>query len=98
MQTVTLSVRVPKAEADRWGQLARDVGMDRATLFKQALRSGCASAFFELACASYRRGEITLSRAAELAGLSLREMLLRLPQTDLEIHYGVRDLEKDLEV
>jgi len=89
-------VRVPKAEADRWGQLARDVGMDRATLLKQALRSGCANALFERACASYRRGEVTLTRAAELAGLSLREMLLHLPQAGLEIHYSVRDLEKDL--
>ena len=67
-------MRVPKAEADRWGQLARDVGMDRATLLKQALRSGCANALFERACASYRRGEVTLARAAELAGLRLREM------------------------
>ncbi len=96
MQTVTISVRVPKTEADRWGQLARDVGMDRTTLFKQALRTGCATAFFERACASYRRGDITLARAAELSGLSLREMLLRLPQAGLEIHYGVNDLEKDL--
>jgi hypothetical protein len=96
MQTVTLSVRVPRAEADRWAQLARDAGMDRATLLKQALRTGCASALFERAGAAYRRGEITLGRAAEIAGLSLREMLLRLPQAGLEIHYGPGDLEKDL--
>ena len=96
MQTVTLSVRVPKSEADRWKQLAHDAGMDRATLLKQALRTGCVSALFERASASYRRGEITLARAAELAGMSLREMLLRMPQADLELHYDVRDLEKDI--
>jgi len=96
MQTVTLSVRVPKAEADQWKQMARDVGMDRATMLKQALRTGCESALFERACAAYRRGEITLSRAAELARVSAREMLLRMPQAGLELHYGVRDFEKDL--
>ena len=96
MQTVTLSVRVPRAEAERWGQLARDAGMDRAALLKQALRTGCASALLERACAAYRRGEITLARAAEWSGLSLREMLLRMPQADMELHYGVRDMEKDL--
>ena len=96
MQTVTISVRVPKAEADRWGQLARDAGMDRATLFKQALRTGCGNALFERACAAYRRGDVTLSRAAELAGLSLREMLLRMPQAGVELQYGASDLEKDL--
>ena len=96
MQTVTLSVRVPRSEADRWKQLAHDAGMDRATLLKQALRTGCVSALFDRACAAYRRGEITLARSAELAGLSLREMLLRMPQADLELHYNARDLEKDL--
>jgi hypothetical protein len=96
MQTVTISVRVPKAEADRWGQLARDAGMDRAALLKQALRTGCATALFERACAAYRRGDVTLARMAEMAGLSLREMLLRLPQAGLELNYGVGDLDKDL--
>jgi len=96
MQTVTISVRVPKSEADQWKQLAHDAGMDRTTLLKQALRIGCVSALFERACATYRRGEITLARAAELAGLSLREMLLRMPQADLELHYNTRDLQKDL--
>lgn len=96
MQTTTLSVRVPKSEADRWQQLAQAAGMDRAALLKQALRTGCVSALFERACAAYRRGEITLARAAELTGLSLREMVLRMSQADLELHYGVRELEKDL--
>jgi hypothetical protein len=96
MKTVTLSVRVSKAEAEHWAELASDAGMDRATLLKQVLRKGCANAMFEQACAKYRRGEISLSRAAERTGLSLREMLLRMPQVDLELHYGVRDLEKDL--
>lgn len=96
MQTVTLSVRVSKAEADRWGYLAHEAGMDRTTLLKQALRTGCASALLERACAAYRRGEITLALAAERAGLSLREMLARLPDAGLELHYGPRDLEKDI--
>ena len=56
----------------------------------------CASALFERACAAYRRGEITLARATEWAGLSLREMLLRMSKADLELHYDARDLEKDL--
>ena len=47
MQTVTLSVRVPKTEADQWMRMAHEAGMDRATLLKQALRTGCASTLFE---------------------------------------------------
>jgi hypothetical protein len=98
MQTVTVSVRVPKSEADRWRQVARDVGIDRASLFKQALRTGCASALLDRAASAYRKGEVTLARAAELAGLSLREMQLRMHQIGIELNYDARDLEKDLSV
>ena len=95
-QTVTLSVRVPKAEADRWSEMARGVGLDRGGLLKQALRSGCQSVLLERAGAAYRRGEVTLSRAAEMAGVSVRELLARMPREGLELHYDARDLDKDL--
>ena len=35
-------------------------------MLKQALRRGCAEVLFEAACQAYRRGEVTLSRAAEM--------------------------------
>ena len=97
MQTVTLSMRVPRTEAARLERVARAVGLDRAALLKRALREGCADVLFERACAAYRRGEVTLARAAEMADLSLRDMLLRLPQVSLELHYGVQELEQDLQ-
>ena len=50
----------------------------------------------EPACAAFRRGEVTLSRAAELAGVGVREMLLRIPQAGLELHYGIHELEEDM--
>ena len=40
---------------------------------------------------------ITLSRAAELAELSLRDILLRLPEETIELNYDVRELQRDLE-
>ena len=36
------------------------------------------------------------SVAAELAELPLRDMILKLKDADLELNYGVEDLEKDL--
>lgn len=97
MQTVTISLRLPKAEAGRLARLASETGMERPAFLKQALKRGTEDLLFERACQAYRRGEATLSRAAELAGLSLRDMISRLSAAGLELNYGVADLEKDLQ-
>jgi predicted HTH domain antitoxin len=96
MRTVTISMRLPKAEAGWIARLAHDLGMERPTFLKQALKRGAADLVFERACQAYRRGEATLSRAAEMAGLTLREMVLRMQDADLELNYSVADLQKDL--
>ena len=97
METVTVSVRLPREEALQLQELATQVGLERSTLLKQALRRGSAQVLFDHACAAYRRGEVTLSRAGELAGISLREFLIRLSSADLELNYSVSDLARDLE-
>jgi len=96
MSTTTLSIRIPTAEAAQFTRLARNVGLDRATLLKQALREGCNEVLFERAGAAYRKGEVTLSRAAEMAGISLRDMMLRLHSAGITLNYGVQDLTEDM--
>ena len=96
MKSVTVSMRLSKSEAERLAQQARDMGIERPTFLKRALRRGALDLAFEQACVAYRRGEATLSRAAEIAGLSLHEMILRMRHADLEITYGAEDLASDL--
>ena len=96
MRTVTISMRLPKTEVERLERLAAELGIERPTLLKRALRRGAENLMFERATQAYRSGEATLSRAADLAGLSLRDMILRLKDANLELNYGVEDLEKDL--
>ena len=97
MTTATLSMRVTKPEIQQLEKMAEDVGLDRASFMKQAFRRGCADIVLERACLEYRHGDISLSRAAEMARISLREMQLRLVQEATELNYDVRDLLKDLE-
>lgn len=97
MQTVTISMRIPKTEAGRMERLAHHLGMERPTFLKQALKRGAADLVFEGACQAYRDGTATLSRAAEMAGLNLRDMMLRMRDADLEMNYDVSDLRKDLQ-
>lgn len=96
MQTMTISIRIPKAEAGRMDRLARRLGMERPNFLKQALKRGAADLVFDSACQLYRNGSATLSRAAEMAGLPLRDMMLRMQDADLELNYDVSDLRKDL--
>ncbi len=96
MESVTVSMRLSKSEAAKLEQLAREMGIERPTFLKRALRRGAEDLIFERSCDAYRRGEATLSRAAEMAGLNLRDMIVRMRQADLELTYGADDLANDL--
>lgn len=96
MKTVTVSTRLETREARRLDAAAEEEGLDRASFLKQLIRRGFADVQYERACDAYRRGHVTLSRAAQIAGLSVRDFMLRMPDSDLEISYGPQELEKDL--
>ena len=97
MTTVTLSTRLASGEAKKIDELAGELGLDRGSLLKQLIRKGYSDIQTERVLGAYRHGTITLSRAAELAGLSLRDILLRLPEESIELNYDLRELERDME-
>ena len=97
MTTVTLSTRLAKEEARKIDELAANLGLDRGAVLKQLIRKGLKEIQIERALDGYRRGTITLSKAAEIAELTLRDILLRLPEESVELNYDVRELLRDLE-
>lgn len=97
MKTVTVSTRLASEEADLLWTMARLEGCDRSTLIKSVLRRGMREIQTERACTAFRREEITVSKAAELAGLSLWDFLALADREKLSLHYGVEELEADLE-
>jgi len=50
----------------------------------------------EQSMSAYRAGEVSLSRAAELSGLSVREFLLRMADFGAELNYDVAEFEADM--
>ena len=96
MKTKTLSVRLNADEVKSLDQAADADGLDRSSLLKRLLRRGYADYRFESACAAYRRGEITLSRAAEMAGMSLYDLLARFPADGLQLNLTADDLRREL--
>lgn len=95
--TTTISMRLPKNEVGRLDRMASEMGSDRATFLKRALRQGVDDLIFKNVCQAYRDGEITLSKAAETVGISLREMMARMPSARLELNYGMDDLNEDMQ-
>jgi predicted HTH domain antitoxin len=96
MATIAVSARLTEDEAARIDAMAAAAGMDRSALLKQVIRRGIRDLAFESACRAYRDGAVSLSRAAGLAGIGLRDMILRLRQEGLELNYGLGDLQDDL--
>ncbi len=45
----------------------------------------------------YREGRVSLGKAAELAGLSLREFLYELRSRRVSLNYDLEEFEKDME-
>ena len=77
--------------------LAAEIGLDRGSLIKQLIRKGYADFQFERAIKEYQSGTISLSRAAEIAGMSIRDLLSKMPEVSFEINYDVPELKRDLE-
>ena len=95
MRTMTVSTRLDEPEAKQLAALAQAADLDRATFLKQMLRRGICEFRMEQACRAYRRGEVTLSRAAEIAGVNLYEVLRHLEAESLTLNYTVGELEAD---
>lgn len=96
MKTMTLSVRLDMKEVQQLDEAAMQDGLDRSAILKRLVRRGYADYRFDAACAAYRRQEVSLSRAAELAGLSTYDFLARFPANGLQLHLTPDDLRQEL--
>jgi predicted HTH domain antitoxin len=52
---------------------------------------------FEQAVDAFRKETVTLSRAAEIAGVDQWDFVARMKDQNLELHYDVKDFEADIE-
>lgn len=97
MATSTVSTRLDPEEIALLESLLQISGFDRSTLVKMLLKKGMGDMRLELASDQYRKEKVTLSRAAEIAGISLWDFIARMKREGLEFHYDETDLEHDLD-
>ncbi len=97
MASVTVSTRLDPEEIKLLEALADLSGFDRSTLVKSLLRRGMKELRLEHAAEALRTEKVTLSRAAELAGLDVWDFIAGMESRGLELHYGVDELDQDLD-
>jgi len=96
MATSTVSTRLDDSELALLDAVAAREGFDRSTLVKLVLRRGLDEMRWDSAVQSYRRSDVTLSRAAEIAGVSVLDFQGRMESEGLELAYGEAELADDL--
>jgi len=91
-----VSARLPKETVDLIKEIAEEEKVDKSTVLDRALDHYIREWKLQKALESYREGAATLPRAAEIAGLSVWEMIDALAEGKIQPQYEAEDLEEDL--
>ena len=91
-----ISARVSKERMELVEEIARAEKVDRSTVLDRALEHYAREWRLRRALESYTEGRVTLSRAAEVAGLSVWEMIDAIERRRTPPQYDIEDLEDDL--
>ena len=91
-----ISARVSKERIELVEAIARAEKVDRSTVLDRALEHYTQEWRLQKALKSYMEGHVTLSRAAEVAGLSIWEMIDVIDKRRISPQYDIEDLEDDL--
>lgn len=95
MKTVT--TRIPEDDEEALAELEREMSADRSEVLRRLIRHGLEDWRKEKALERLRDHEITLRKAAELAGVSYLEMLTLAGEEGIDVGYTSADLERDLD-
>ena len=71
--------------------------MDKSTLLTKIIEEGLDAWKMNKALEMYRAQKVTLWKAAEIAGVTLAEMLAELPKRGIAFQYDLDELREDLE-
>lgn len=93
----TVTARLPRKTLQEIERVAEKEKVDRSELIRRLLDAALQQRRVDEAIRAYQDGKVTLWKAAELAGLSLRRMMELTREKKIPIPYTTDDLERDLE-
>lgn len=96
MAKEVVSARLPPERVKQLEEIAKEEKIDRSTVMDRALEEYISGWKLRKALNKYALGEVTLPKAAEIAGLSIWEMIDEVAERDIQAQYSLDDLKEDL--
>jgi len=95
MENVT--TRMDEDELEIVERLADEMGVSRSDAIRIAVRDGAKQELVRIALQRYQEGKIGMRDAAELADMTISEMMAEANQRGVLSNYDEADLESDVE-
>lgn len=93
----TIATRISSKLEEEIIKFMEEEGLDKSTAIRRILEIGVIERKKKRAIELYRSGKITLWKASQISGISLREMLEELNRLQITTHVTTKDLEEDIE-
>lgn len=93
----TIATRISSELEEEIAKFMEEEGLDKSTAIRRILEIGVSEWKKKRAIELYRSGQITLWKASQTSGISLREMLEELNRLRITTHVTAKDLEEDIE-
>ena len=92
----SIGIRLPEEILKKIEQLSKEEFEDRSTIIRRLLFLGYTDLIKTKAAEKYVKGEITFSKAAKSAELTLWDMEKYLIDSGFKSDYSIEDLEKEI--
>ena len=91
-----IAARIPKELEEDIENFMKDEGIDKSSAIRKILEMGIDEWKKRKAIELFRLKRVTLWKASEIAGISLREMMDELNNQKIPLHVSVQDIEEDI--
>ncbi len=93
----TVAARIPVELEEEIFRFMKEAGLDKSAAIRRILEIGVGEWKRRRAIELYRSGKVTLWKASQIGGVSLREMLDELNRLRIITHVTAKDIEEDIE-
>lgn len=93
----TVTTRVDDQMAKGIDFFAKQERVDKSTITRKLLAKALEEKEVEYALERYRKGEITIGKAAEITKKDIREMMLIAAKKGVSFQYSLKELREDFE-
>jgi len=96
-ELTTVSARIQKSQAEEIERLASKRGTDKSAIIRELLATALQNKKIEEALEQVQTKKITVWRAAEIAGVTYREMLEPLKTHNIPFPLSEQELRREIE-